>query len=110
MRRLAGVASIRAPTSPEPIPPAAPLRAYKEGSQMRTMLSSLLVAIFCAAAGATVTSAQGAPPSSAASKAPAAVVNLNTASADQLATLPGIGKSMAQRIVEYRQKNGPFKK
>ena len=37
-------------------------------------------------------------------------VNLNSASVAQLQTLPGIGASTAQRIVEYRQKNGSFKK
>jgi comEA protein len=39
-----------------------------------------------------------------------AVVNLNTASATDLEGLPGIGAKTAARIVEYRQKNGPFKK
>ena len=37
-------------------------------------------------------------------------INLNSASVAQLQTLPGIGASTAQRIVEYRQKNGSFKK
>jgi len=37
-------------------------------------------------------------------------VNVNTASADELATLPGIGPSYAKRIVDYREKNGPFKR
>ncbi len=47
----------------------------------------------------------------AAAKADAtAIVNLNTATVDQLDTLPGIGPKVAARIVEYRQKNGPFKK
>jgi len=40
----------------------------------------------------------------------AAEVNINTASAEELTTLPGIGPSYAQRIVEHREKNGPFKK
>ena len=37
-------------------------------------------------------------------------VNLNTATAAQIAALPGIGPKAAERIVEYRQKNGGFKK
>ncbi len=37
-------------------------------------------------------------------------VNLNTAAAAELETLPGVGPAMATRIVEYRQKNGGFKK
>ena len=36
-------------------------------------------------------------------------VNINTATAAELETLPRIGPTMAQRIVEYRQANGPFK-
>ncbi len=46
----------------------------------------------------------------AAAAAPAAIVNINTASASMLEGLPGIGKATADRIVEYRQKNGGFKK
>ena len=38
------------------------------------------------------------------------VVNVNTASAADFEALPGIGPKMAARIIEYRQKNGPFKK
>ncbi len=46
-----------------------------------------------------------------AAPAPAAkVVNLNTAEASQLALLPRVGPSVAQRIVEHRKANGAFKK
>lgn len=38
------------------------------------------------------------------------VVNLNTATAEQLESLPGVGARMAQRILEYREKHGGFKK
>ncbi len=37
-------------------------------------------------------------------------VNINAATVADLEKLPGIGPSTAQRIVEYREKNGPFKK
>ncbi len=37
-------------------------------------------------------------------------LDLNSASATDLDALPGIGPALAGRIVEYRQKHGPFKK
>ena len=75
----------------------------------------ILVAILIAGPSASSAPAAQAPQAKAGSSSKARAtaanpVNLNSASAAQLQTLPGIGASAAQRIVEYRQKNGSFKK
>ncbi|MCI0578850.1 MAG: helix-hairpin-helix domain-containing protein [Chloroflexi bacterium] len=36
------------------------------------------------------------------------LVNINTATLEELDTLPGVGPSTAENIIEYRQANGPF--
>jgi competence protein ComEA len=50
-----------------------------------------------------------APAMAAGKPAPTAKVNLNTATVEQLTTLPGVGPKLAARIVEYRQKAGAFR-
>ncbi|WP_238882099.1 ComEA family DNA-binding protein [Clostridium sp. YIM B02551] len=37
------------------------------------------------------------------------IININTATEAELDTLPGVGKVMAGKIIEYREKNGGFK-
>jgi competence protein ComEA len=38
-----------------------------------------------------------------------AVVNINTATVDELKELKGVGEVKAEKIVEYRKENGDFK-
>ena len=35
-------------------------------------------------------------------------LDVNTATAAELELLPGVGPALSKRIVEYREKNGPF--
>ena len=53
----------------------------------------------------------GAGTAAAGAKAvPASPIDLNEASADQLTELPGVGKVTADRIVEWRDEHGPFRR
>lgn len=55
--------------------------------------------------------ASGAAPADSKAAAPKpAAVDVNHASAADLQSVPGIGKSLAQRIIDFREKNGPFAK
>lgn len=39
---------------------------------------------------------------------PSGPVNINTASKDELRSLPGIGETLAERIIAYREESGAF--
>lgn len=79
---------------------------------MRMIIATVLaigvtVVVSLPALAATLQS-QSPPPAGAASAKSA--INLNTATIDQLETLPGIGRKTAERILEYRTKSGSFKR
>lgn len=74
---------------------------------------ALAFVLACLAAATAVAAQQPKPAGDAARAAKPAstpIVNINTATAAEFEALPGVGPKMAARIVEYRQKNGPFKK
>ncbi len=74
----------------------------------RFSLPALVVVSLLAAS--PYTAAAQSSSRSGAKTATVGVVNINSASATDLEALPGIGAKTAARIIEYRQKNGPFKK
>jgi competence protein ComEA len=79
---------------------------------MRRFMFAVAILIATLIASPSMSAAQAAK-SGRAAKAKATAtspVNLNAATAAQLQTLPGVGASAAQRILDYRQKNGSFKK
>ena len=68
---------------------------------------AMLVLLAPVGAGADHQATAAAPRTTATAATP---LNINTASAAQLAGLPGIGARTAQAIVDHRQKAGGFKK
>ena len=77
------------------------------------MLMSIAVALFAATLAAPTLPPHDLlaqePPARTAAERPSPL-NLNSATEAQLEGLPGIGAATAARIVEYRKKNGGFKK
>ena len=68
---------------------------------MRTLMLIVLTAFLGLSATTTLPAQEPAAQD-------AALVNLNTATATELQTLPGVGPALAMRIIEFRDANGAF--
>ena len=73
-------------------------------SQIVTALTLVLVLV-----GSSVAAVAAAPPAAPkAAASEARPIDLNSADSAALESIPGIGKSLSQRILAFREKNGPF--
>jgi competence protein ComEA len=79
---------------------------------MRVLITVLAVLAFAALPMAAAQQKSASPASAAKASAPTpeSPLNINTATQAQFEALPGLGAKVAERIIEYRQKNGNFKK
>ncbi len=76
----------------------------------RVVMSILcLLVLLVSLAGPALTEVAGTKTAAAAAQVAGETVDINRADLDQLATLPGIGEKIAERINAYREENGPFK-
>lgn len=71
---------------------------------MSKSILSLVVITFTLGLGAIAHAADGDPAASSAASATPGVVNINSATAEELSYLPGVGPARAQAIVAQRQK------
>ena len=74
-------------------------------SHLVRLIVLVLVSAFATVSPATAGPSPSTPPAAADVK-----VNINTADVKELMKLSGVGRSLAEKIVQYRDAHGPFKK
>jgi len=76
---------------------------------IRRIITFSLSAVLAASPAAVAVAADSSASSAAVSETKDKI-NINTASAKELQKLDGVGRSVAERIVHYREEHGPFKR
>lgn len=90
------------PTTPKASPDAVPSSNATDATDADSTTSSP------STAPPATTPSSSAAPSTPSARADNSLVNINTATRAELELLPGIGPSLAQRIIEHREKFGAF--
>ena len=76
----------------------------------KAILTAICLVAMALAAGAGPAAAAEAEDAGTADGAVARQIDINKATAVELTAIPGVGNAIAQRIVEFRDKQGPFRR
>jgi len=80
-------------------------------NRFRSLTLTLAVALSLVALGAEIEAqAAGKAAKSGDTVDAGQPVDINRADAEELTAIPGVGKTLAQRIVDFRDEHGPFKR
>lgn len=88
-----------------------PFRNLPSHSKYKKTLHIFLLILLCACPGCNWQNPSQQVLSTANSFNPSSgAIDLNSASREELMTIPGIGEKLADRIVQHRERHGPFRK